>query len=64
MKLKTKLIHWGVFLLLSIIWWFIIPWTLSFPTVFIFKLIIWVFFFAVGMLMTEEDKGGWEAEWQ
>lgn len=66
MRLRTKIIHWGVFLVLSILWWFVAPSTpypLSEPTAFGAKLLIWVFFLAGGMVVTSDDDG-YDCEWQ
>lgn len=66
MKLSTKIIHWSVFLVLSILWWFVAPSTphpLSEPTAFVTKLLIWVFFLAGGIVVTSDDDG-YECEWQ
>jgi len=60
MKLRTKIIHWSMFLLLSGIWWILLPTSITDFTV---KLLIWCFFFAGGMVVTSDDNG-WEAEWQ
>lgn len=64
MKTKTKLICWGIFLLLSVLWWFAVPWKPDFIAAFTIKLIIWAFFFAGGILMADDDSEGYDAEWQ
>lgn len=58
MKGKTKLIHWGIFLALSILWWFVVPPTahpLNAADSFAVKLLIWAFFCAGGMVVTQEE---------
>lgn len=57
MDIKTKLIHWGIFLYLSVWWWFVCTPILSENT-FMGKLLVWVFFFAAGMVVTEEESNG------
>lgn len=60
MRLSTKIIHWGIFLLLSGAWWILLPTSITELTV---KLLIWCFFFGGGVVVTSDDSG-WECEWQ
>jgi len=57
---KVRIIHWSIFLLLSVAWWILLPTSITNLTV---KLLIWCFFFGGGMVVTSDDNG-WEAEWQ
>ncbi len=58
MKYKTAITHWCIFLMLSAVWWFVIPpqaYPLSAEDSFGVKLVVWAVFFAGGILFTRGD---------
>lgn len=58
MSTKIKLIHWGIFLVLSILWWFIAP-SIAYPLNIAdslgVKFLIWALFCAIGIVVTREE---------